>query len=398
MPRSSTLTALLISPNREMAEQFSRFASKTRAFQVVADLREYPQTQTLDIRVRQLRPDVVLVDLASDLETACELIRTLVALTPPVHAVGLHIQNDSNAVLRSLRVGASEFLYAPFDAPSQEEAVTRIQRLVQPDQGAEREQGKVIVFTSTKPGSGASTLATQTAFALGRRTRARVLLIDLDLFGGAIGFHLGLDYSYSVLDVIQHSDRLDPNAWSNAVVSAGPIDVLPAPDSPYTDPVEPARLHDVLHNARLLYDWVVVDTPAVFHRISLLAVSECDKAFLISTPELASLHLARKGVKLLNQLGFDSTRYQVLINRVDRKSDFNGSDIGKLLECQVDASMPNDFFSLQRVVTSGEPLAGDSDLGRAIEGLANKLSGAAPEESTKKTRGILATRPAWSQL
>ncbi len=198
--------------------------------------------------------------------------------------------------------------------------------------------------------------------------------------------------------MIQHSDRLDINAWTNAVASAGAIDVLPAPDSPYTDPVEPARLHDVLYNARLLYDWVVVDTPAVFHRISLLAISESDKAFLISTPELASLHLARKGVKLLNQLGFDSTRYQVLINRVDRKSDFNGSDIGKLLECQVDASMPNDFFSLQRVVTSGEPLAGDSDLGKAVEGLANKLTGDAPEEPKKKTRGVMAARPAWSQL
>jgi pilus assembly protein CpaE len=398
MPRSSSLTALLISPNREMADQFNRFVSRTRAFQIVADLKEYPAAQTLDMRIRQLRPDVVLVDLASNLDSACDLIRTLAGLTPPVHAVGLHIQNDSSAVLRSLRVGASEFLYAPFDAATQEEAIARIQRLVQPDQGGEREQGKIIVFTSTKPGSGASTLATQTAFALGRRTRARVLLIDLDLLGGAIGFHLGLDYSYSVLDFIQHADRLDVNAWSNAVVSTGSIDVLPAPDSPYTDPIEPARLHEVLHNAKQLYDWVVVDTPAVFHRVSLLAISESDKGFLISTPELASLHLARKGVKLLNQLGFDSTRYQVLINRVDRKSDFNGNDIGKLLECSVDASMPNDFFSLQRIITSGEPLAGDSDLGRAIEGLANKLTGAEPEVPAKKSRGILAARPAWSQL
>jgi pilus assembly protein CpaE len=396
MPRTSTLTALLISPSREIADQLTRFASKTRAFQVVADLKEYPAAQTLDIRVRQLRPDVVLVDLASDLDAACEVIRLLTSQNPPVYAAGLHLQNDSNAVLRSLRVGATEFLYAPFEA--QEEAVARIQKMVQPEPQGAREQGKVIVFSSTKPGSGASTLATQTAFALGRKTNSRVLLVDLDLFGGAIGFHLGLDYSYSVLDVIQHSDRLDPNAWSNAVAGAGPIDVLPAPDAPYTDPVEPARLHDVLQSVRMLYDWVVIDTPAVFHRVSLLAISESDKAFLISTPELASLHLARKGVKLLSQLGFDSTRFQVLINRVDRKSDFNGSDIGKLLECQVDASMPNDFFSLQRVVTSGEPLAGDSDLGRAIEGLANKLTGAKPVETNKKARGILAARPAWSQL
>jgi pilus assembly protein CpaE len=390
-PSPTVLTALLVAPNRQMADQFTRSMTRNRCFQILGDLKSYPQVQTLEIRLRQLRPDVLLIDVATDLDAACELIRAVVALRPSVPVIGLHTANDSQAIVKSLRTGATEFLYAPFEVSIQEAAISRIQKLIQPEYATTRETGKVIVFSSTKPGSGASTLAVQLAFALTRKN-ARVLLIDLDLLGGTVGMNLNLEYDYSVVDVLQHADRLDAKMWSSAVVTANVVDVLAAPDLPHAEPIEPARLHDLLQYARHSYEWVIVDAPAVFHRISLLAISEADKAFLISTPELASLHLARKGVKLLNQLGFENGRFQVLINRVEKRSEFNGGDIGKLLECKVDASLPNDFFSLQSVTVQGKPLAGDSDLGRAIEGLAGKLAGEVQPE-TKGSRSFLALRP-----
>jgi pilus assembly protein CpaE len=125
-----------------------------------------------------------------------------------------------------------------------------------------------------------------------------------------------------------------------------------------------------------------------------MSASEADRAFLVTTTELASLHMARKAVKLLNHLGFDSSRFQVLVNRVDKKSEFNGNDLGKLLECGVETSLPNDFMSLNRAVTAGEPLPDDSELGRAINGLAGKLTGAVPDETKGAgTRRVMSVRP-----
>jgi pilus assembly protein CpaE len=396
--RPVNLTALLVSPDGELTEQFTKTLARSRTFQVLGELKAYPPKQTLEMRVRQLRPDVILVDVGSDLEAACELIRAAATLEPPVPVVGLHTRNESDAIVRSLRAGAIEFLHAPFDASAQQGAVARIQKIVRPEDTGEKELGKIVAFTSTKPGAGASMLATQTACALARKTRSRVLLADFDVLGGAIAFYLRLDPQYSVIDVLQHADRLDANVWSNAVLSARGLDVLAAPDAPFAESIESHRLHDTLQFARLLYDWVVVDLPAVFHRMSLMSASEADKAFLVTTTELASLHMARKAVKLLNHLGFDASRFQVLVNRVDKKSEFNGNDLGKLLECPVDTSLPNDFLSLNRVVTAGEPLPEDSELGRAIGGLAGKLCGEVPAEPKRaEGRRLFAARPLLSQ-
>ena len=301
--RSRELSAVLIAPNRELAHQFCLTLPETRGFQILADLKRYPTEQRLQIRLRQLRPEVVLLDLSTDLEAAEALIRFMAAYRPTVYIIGLHHSNDPEIVLRALRSGASEFLCAPFDAAIQREAVAAILRLRQSDSRAESEPGRMVAFSSAKPGSGASILACQVALALKKTTNGRILLADLDLTGGTVAFYLRLRHRHSFLDALDSSEQMDPSVWNSLTAQCRGVDVLPAPAVPREVAMEPGRLRQVLEQAKHLYDWVILDLPAIFHRTSLLALAESDRAFLISTSELPSLHLARKAVSLLRQLG-----------------------------------------------------------------------------------------------
>ena len=372
--RGPQIRAFLVSPNRQLAEDFLESLGRGRGFEMVGDLRAYPTAAMLDTRLRQVRPDVLLLDVATDLDAAGELIRAVTAQKPTIHVIGLHTHNNSEAILRSLRNGASEFLFAPFDVSVQAAAISRIEKLLQPAVG-EKEAGKVVVFSSAKPGSGASTLAVQTAYALRRASGKRVVLADFDLVAGSLGFYLNLESQYSLVDLIQQADRLDYDIWSTTTVDADGIDVLGAPEIPFTDSVEQGGLHRVLEHARTLYEWTIVDLPSIFQRLSLLTLSETDRAFLIATSELASLHLARRAVKLIAQLGLDSQKVQVLINRMDARGELNVSDLTKLFECQVDTALPSDPLGLQRGITLGRPLEADTELGRAVDGIAGKLMG-----------------------
>jgi pilus assembly protein CpaE len=373
--RGPVLTALSVIPDRALASQFSLAIERTRAFQILSDFKSYPSQQTLEIRLRQTKPDVILLDLVSDLDVACELIRSVNALNLQTHVVGLHVRNDSDAILRSLRMGASEFLYAPFDPDTQTEAVTRLRRLLQPEPANDVQPGTIIAFSSAKPGSGASTLAAQTAFALRRTTSKRVLLADFDLMGGMIGFYLKLSHSKSLLDALETADQLNETLWSSFAASADGVDILPAPETAYAGGVDPARLHAVLEYVRLNYDWVVIDLPVVFQRLSLMTISESDRAFLVSTSELPSLHLARKAVNLLDQLGFPKDRFQIMVNRINKRDEIGGADFEKLFNCPVHSRVPNDYFSLHRAVTLGQPVDGHCELGKAIQSLAERLCG-----------------------
>ena len=370
------ITALLIAPDRDLAQQFLATLPQTRAFQILADLKSYPPQPTLEIRARQLKPQAVLLDLASDLNAATELVRYLATLTPAVQVIGLHTHNDPDAIMQSLRAGAIEFLIAPFDLTTQREAIMRLRRMCTPEAPAEEQAGHVVAFASSKPGSGASTIATQTAFSLQRLTGKRILLADFDLTGGTIGFYLKLSHSYSLVDALQHAEHMDLSLWNSLTVNYGGVDILPAPAAPYAESLDSTRLRVLIDHARRLYDWVILDLPAVFNRTSLMAISECERAFLVSTSELPSLHLTRKAMTLVDHLGFPRERFQVLVNRVDKRDDIGTGDMEKLFGCPVHAKLPNDYFSLHRVVTLGQPLGGDGDLGKSIESVASRLCGA----------------------
>lgn len=397
--RPPQLTALLICPNRDLAQQFVASLTDSKAFQIVGDLKNYPTPQTLDIRIRQLQPDVVLIDLATNLDLACTLIELVTPIRPEVHVVGIHATNDPEALIRTLRIGAHEFLHAPFDRREQEEALGRLRRLRSPEvaEAAEPELGKIIAFASAKPGSGASTLATQTAFALKRLTNKRVLLVDCDLMGGIIGFYLKVNHQYSLVDAFDRAHQLNSSIWSSLTVGVGGVDILPAPESPLATAPNVTALHDVLGYARVMYDWVILDLPAIFARFSLTAIPESDSAYLVSTSELPSLHLARKAVALLGQLGVERNRFQVVINRINKRDNISSSDMEKIFNCPVHATFPNDYFSLHRVVTLGQPLGTESDLGRSIEALAGKMSGTVVNEK-RKSGGFFEAKTALSEV
>lgn len=379
----SELTSLVISPNRELAQQFSATLPAARAFHILAEMKTYPPVPTLDIRLRQLRPDLVFLDLTTDLDAATSLIEFIAGIRPPVYVVGLHTHNESDAILRSLRAGATEFLYAPFDIEMQRQALGRIARLRKPPKHSEAERGRLVVFSSSKPGSGASTLACQTAFALGKQSGKRILLADFDLSNGSVAFFFKINPWYSLLDALKQVEESGQPDWSSLVSNTEGVDVLTAPDSPVAGPVNEDRLHDALESVREVYDWIVVDLPTVFEKLSLLTISDSDEAFLVSTAELPSLHLTRKAVAYLGMLGFGLERYRVLVNRLGKQEGISSEDMAKIFGAPVHATFPNDYLSIHNGLTVGSPLTVKCPLGKSVDSFAGQLATRAQTDKKK---------------
>jgi pilus assembly protein CpaE len=237
--------------------------------------------------------------------------------------------------------------------------------------------------------------AAQIAFALRRITNQRVLLADFDLMGGTIGFYLKLSTQYSLANALEIADRLDPASWAALTATHKGLDILPAPEYPHSPHIDQAALHQVLEYMRLMYDWTVIDLPSIYHQLSLITFAEVDHGLLVTTPEVSALHLATKAVKLLQSIGLERDRYQMVVNRVDGRDSFNQTDLEKLLKCKVRGTLPNDYQALHRVVTLGQPLISDCELGKSIQEMAQQLTGVATSE--QKSDGALSqARPAYS--
>jgi len=92
------------------------------------------------------------------------------------------------------------------------------------------------------------------------------------------------------VDALQHAEHLDSGAVEFAHRQFTAVWHPAAPAAPCAEGIEAARLRVLIDHARRLYDWVILDLPTVFQRNSMMAISECERAFLVSTAELPSLH------------------------------------------------------------------------------------------------------------
>ena len=79
-----------------------------------------------------------------------------------------------------------------------------------------------------KGGVGTTTLACHLGLELKRRTGQRVLLADLDMSGGTVGFLTKAKSNYTILEAASDLLRLDASFWER-VVSTGPaeLEILP---------------------------------------------------------------------------------------------------------------------------------------------------------------------------
>jgi Flp pilus assembly CpaE family ATPase len=78
---------------------------------------------------------------------------------------------------------------------------------------------------------------------------------------------------------------------------------------------------------------------------------------------------------MLAQLGYTKDRFQVVVNRSSRKDGISVADMERIFSASIFATCPNDYYPLHAVVTRGEPLDPNCELGRAIENLTSKVAG-----------------------
>ncbi|HXI39077.1 MAG TPA: cellulose synthase operon protein YhjQ/BcsQ [Bryobacteraceae bacterium] len=382
------LTAFAILPDRTLAQQFLQALSQSRAFKISAEWTSYPPLGKLVAQLRQARPDVLLIDVSSHLAQASALINAACSSPTPVPVIALHTGNDAPVLLDCLRAGAAEFLYAPFSPEIQRQAVARIASLLPGEQAGETRRGRLVVFTSAKPGSGASTLAAHTAFALHEVTGQRILLVDFALWSGTMRLLFKLPEAPSVAEALRavENGTLDatPETWAPLVQRKGGVDVLPSPGALAIGNPDPSKLRRILACARPVYDWVIVDLPTVFERLSLLMLPESEHGFLVTTPELPSLHLTRKAVSQLAQIGLSLANFHVIVNRAGRADEVTLEAMAKIFKAPVYATFPNDYLSLHKALSAGQPV-GPCALERALWEFARAICSEPRDADAAKT-------------
>jgi pilus assembly protein CpaE len=332
--------------------------------------------------IGKTKPQLLLLDLSAVPIELSAGIRQIRYHVPGIKVVALHSSADPKTILSAMRAGANEFLHPPL-AESLQAALEHI--LSSPDRDLMAvHRGKVIGFLSAKGGCGATTLACHVATDLQKLTRKNVLLADLDLTSGLVGFLMKTPSFYSVLDAIKNLTRLDESLWKALVVEHKPnLAVMSAPAS-YTrwDHPDENQLRQVVQFMRTQHDWIVLDLARGLNSIATAVLEEIDQLFLVSTLEVVALH----GLKsIVHSLFEEGEKLQLVLNRTPKTMDISTQELENILGRSVYAALPNDYLALYQCYLNGNNLLDSNNrLAQHFALLAAKIVGISPAKSKKK--------------
>jgi pilus assembly protein CpaE len=383
------LTIGLAIENRELWEQAQSCLSDL-PFRIIVEHQDIGDVSNFLDRLERMRPDVVLIDISGWREPLEGLVTSIRGAIGDPMIVALNSTADPDAILASMRAGINEYLYPPLREPLRRALERRsAERSRRRDAGA-KAGGKSFAFFSAKGGCGATTLITHVAAELGRQNQ-KVLLADLDLDSGMVGFITKTKSVYSILDAVNNLHRLDIHYWKALVSNGIPgVEIVAAPLALASkQQIKDDQVRHVLGFARPHYDWTLVDLGRSLSHTAMAALEEIDEACLVTTLEVPALHQSKQIIQTLLDSGYGKNKIRLILNRAPKRLDITPAELEKMLGVPIFFMVPNDYPELYETYAEGRMLNRNSDLGKQLAKLAIKLASLEIEEKSPKKRFAL---------
>jgi Mrp family chromosome partitioning ATPase len=245
----------------------------------------------------------------------------------------------------------------------------------------------ILAFLPAKAGGGCSTVAIHTAAGLAKSFPKNVLLIEGDRRSGVYSIMLNLDGRQGLDNALALGSSLTPGEWHQQVERIDGFHLLPANRKRRSPLPSWADYYQLLRYAQKQYDYLLVDLPEVVNEATAEVVRSARTVFIVCTPELTSLKMARFRAEELEACEIPSDRIQVVINRVERGGP-DVKDLEEMIERPVFWTLPNDYGELNGAVLESRLASPDSAFSESCRALARKLGGL-PEEPPERSRFAL---------
>ncbi len=218
------------------------------------------------------------------------------------------------------------------------------------------------------------------------RLKQSVLLADLDVNAGMVGFLMKSASPYSITDALNNVHRLDASYWKALVSNGIPgLEVISAPTAVAAkQQPKPEDIRQVLAFARTRYQCTVVDAGRGISESTMTVIESADETCLVMTPEIPALHQTRQILQKLLDSGYKQERLRLIINRVPKRQGTRPEELREMLGIPLFAVLPEAYTELHEAYSQGQLLPPGTVLGECMDRLARKLAGAEPAKAKRK--------------
>ena len=383
------ISVVMIDPEESSRRLMKELLQKIHRVKIAAEAEELARGYEL---VKKHKPAVVILDLFSGEEQALKVAEKITQNFPHTTLFATASHPKSEVIINAVRAGAREFLPKPI---SKDEFLKAIKKFIQWEirrTNEEETNGKIISVFGVKGGVGKTTIATNLAVTLAQTTSKSVILLDLNLQLGNAALFLNMQTKYSIIDVAQNIEDLDP-----AILK----DILPKHDSgvyllggsPRIEEAESllgTHLDQIITLLRANFDYIIIDTNESLNEFSLKALDEADSILTVLTVDLPCIYNARRCLDIFKRMEYDQDKLLIVVNRYNSNNGVALDQLQKSIDYPIFWKVPNeDYATVIGSINQGVPMSTISPRSKAsqnIKKLAERLNGSISIDDEQKNQ------------
>jgi pilus assembly protein CpaE len=337
----------------------------------------------IEILEKTATPRILIVDVSGEARplTALELLSDVVE--PDVHVLLIGEFNDVNFYRHATRIlGVREYLFKPItrDMVARHFGPIILNRARRPEtlQG-----GRVVTITGVRGGVGASTIAANLAWHLGKRANRHTVLLDADLYRGSCALLLNAKAGPGLRTALETPQRIDELFIERSAQTVSErMHVLAGEESlSETINYDPSAARKLIETLRRRYNFVIVDVPFTglqLHRDLLMLGHQ---RVLVLEPSLLAVRDTLRLLALPNG-PLQVHRGMVVLNRANRSGELTQRQVEDALKMKVDIAIPDLPRVVGNAANMGEPAALHGRFNKGIVVLAAQAAASFPTDSS----------------
>lgn len=218
-------------------------------------------------------------------------------------------------------------------------------------------EAKTIFITSVKGGTG-KTVTLLNLAGVYEKMKKKVLIIDLDLYAGAIAFCLKLDNENNLYTAIDDVNNNKFNNIENYISKYDEfIDVIPAPKDPRTaSKISSKYINIILAKCKMKYDVILIDSNHFMNEVNLSIMDYSDQIVYIINNDPIDLKNMRSMVSIYSDMEINN--YKIILNESNNKfkSYYTNYDMKNILGSGIDYIIPSTMFvrNVEKYIINGE--------------------------------------------
>jgi pilus assembly protein CpaE len=297
--------------------------------------------------------------------------------------------NDVTLYRELTRRGVSDYLIAPVGTIDVVRSICGLYSA--PDA---KPVGRIVAVVGAKGGVGASTIAHNIAYSIGRDLSVDSVVADLDLPFGTAGLDYNQDPPQGIADAVFSPDRIDTGFVDRLLSKCTDhLSLLAAPatlDRVYDFGAD--AFDSILDTLRSSIPCTVLDVPHQWNGWTRRLLVSADDILVVAAPDLANLRNAKNMVDLLRMARPNDHRPFYCLNQVGvpKRPEITPADFAKALEDQPLASIPFEPQLFGTAANNGQMIAEVSSGHKTAEmlrQLAQVLTGRS--EAKRKSNSLL---------